>query len=235
MDVDTELQEGHQHHEGGVSGGDGRVMHRFNSQLPSYRHSIGAEADRLLAEVAASLTSFDAERDDASKLLRACSGLDRMRSLKYDLNAETRLSFAKILYGLAFPPSSGKALPWRCHNRVLSVLTSLISKMQGRLALEGRFELPWRPLFAAIDECTPRGFPLASKSNERSRVGLLMQLIHTGRHFWAAGSDREIWDELKEDIRQVQTQGAFKAIYLLCLFLPSRTRLYDDLLPEWFR
>lgn len=214
--------------------GDEGCLHRFNAHLP-YKDSIRAENDRLLAEVAGALASFDAERDDPAQVLRACSGLNRMRDLKYTLDDASRLFLARALYALAFPTTGVSPLPWRCGQKVMSELTMLIGKKRGRLALVGRLVLPWRPMFVAVDGSSPRGFPLASSSNEKSRLVALLQLVGQASLYWAPGADREIWDEVKEEIVQVQTQGAFKALYLLCLFMPSRSDMYDELLPEWFR
>lgn len=87
----------------------------------------------------------------------------------------------------------------------------------------------------ALEEAALRGFPLGSGSNETSRLQKLLPLIRDSARYWAPGADREIWDEMKDEVRQVQTHQAFRALFQLCLFLPSRPGLYDELLPEWFR
>lgn len=209
------------------------LLHRFNSQLP-YKSSICAENRRLLANITYALNSLNSERVDTRQVLQVCSGLDRLRRLKYSLDDSSRLHIAKALYDLAFP-TTGATLPWHHGNKVMSSLATLIGKKPGRLALAGKLSLLWRPMFLALDDSSPRGFPLGSGSNERSRVVALRQLIHQARHYWAPGADLEIWEEVKEDIVKVQTQGTFKALFLLCLFIPSRTSLYDELLPKWFR
>lgn len=208
-------------------------LHRFNAELP-YKDSIGAENDRLVADITHSLNYFNAEVGDPLQVLRACSGLERLRHLKYNLDDDVRLQLAQCLSTLAFP-TSGASLPWRCGDKVMSSLTNLIGRKKGRLALVGRLVLPWRPMLAAVEKFSVKGFPEGSGRNERSRLSTLLYLTGEARQYWAPGADREIWDEVKEEITQVQTQSAFKALFILCLFLPSRTSLYEELLPEWFR
>lgn len=208
-------------------------VHRFNAELP-YKASIQAENDRLVADITHSIESFNAEVDDPLKLLRACSGLDRLRDLKYMLDDDVRLQLVQCLNKLAFP-ETGASLPWRCGDKIMSSLANLIGTQQGQLALVGRLVLPWRPMLAAVEKHTFRGFPQGSGRIERSRLSALLWLTNETRRYWTAGADREIWDEVKEEITQVQTQDAFKALYILCLFFPTRTSLYEELLPEWFR
>lgn len=208
------------------------LVHRFNAQLP-YRNSLPKERNLLLADIMACLTA-GGSRDNSVGVLRACSGLERMRGLKYNFDDGSRLLIAQALYNLAFP-TTGLPLPWECGNKVMRSLTWLISKKQGQLALVGKLVLPWHCMFATLDECAPRGFPLGSGSTERSRLTVLVDLIRHARRYWAAGADREIWDEFKEEITLTQTQAAFRALYLLCMFMPTRSSLYEELLPEWFR
>ena len=63
------------------------LVHRFNAQLP-YIDSLAKERDLLMADIIAALTSAigarDNTRDNTVQLLRACSGLERMRGLKYN-------------------------------------------------------------------------------------------------------------------------------------------------------
>lgn len=208
------------------------LVHRFNAQLP-YRDSLSNERDLLLADIMACLTAGGSQ-DNSVRVLRACSRLERMRGLKYNFDDGSRLFIAQALYDIAFP-TTGLPLPWQCGSKVMRSLTWLISKKQGQLALVGKLVLPWRCMFAILDECAPRGFPLASGGTERSRLTALVDLIRHARRYWAPGADREIWDEFKEEIALTQTQAAFRALYLLCLFMPTRSSLYEELLPEWFR
>lgn len=209
------------------------LVHRFNAQLP-YKNSLPKERDLLLADIVGALTYAAGMQDNTVQVLRACFGLERVRALKYNVDDSSRLFIAQALYDLAFP-RTGLPLPWQCGDKVMHALTTLISKKQGQLALVGKLVLPWRTMFATLDECVPRGFPLASGSTERSRLSALVDLIRHARRYWAPGADREIWDEFKGEIGRTQTQGAFKALYLLCLFMPTRSSLYGELLPEWFR
>ncbi|CAM9479929.1 unnamed protein product, partial [Laminaria digitata] len=209
------------------------IVHRFNAQLP-YRDSLPKERDLLLADIVGALTSAAGTQENTVRVLRACSGLGLIRGLKYNIDDGSRLFIAQGLCDLAFP-TTGVPLPWQCGNKVMHSLTTLISKKQGQLALVGKLVLPWRSMFATLDECAPRGFPLASGSTERSGLKALVDLIRHARRYWAPGADREIWDEFKEEIALTQTQAAFRALYLLCLFMPTRSSLYGELLPEWFR
>lgn len=111
------------------------LQHRFNAQLP-YQDRIPTEAERLLFDVTSTLTSFDAQRDDIMKVLRGCSGLERMRDLKYSVDDATRSVLVRTLHDITFP-ETGAALPWRAGNKVMSNLAGLIGKNEGRLALEG--------------------------------------------------------------------------------------------------
>lgn len=90
-------------------------------------------------------------------------------------------------------------------------------------------------MLAALEEAALRDFPQGSSRQERARLAALVALVNEARRYWVPGADREIWDHIKGELRRVQTQGAFKALFILCMFLPSRTKLYDELLPEWFR
>lgn len=56
-------------------------QHRVNDLLPSYKERIPAEGERLLADIMITLKTFAAERDDTVKVLRACSGLERIETL----------------------------------------------------------------------------------------------------------------------------------------------------------
>lgn len=208
--------------------------HRFNFQLP-YSDRIPEENERLLADITGDLRSFDVGKGDNHKVLRACSGLERMRDLKYTFDDASCLEIAQRLHAIAFPSSDAVPLPWRCGNKVMTSLGKLISKKQGQLALVGKLILPWRPMLAALNEFSARRFPLGSTANERQRLGPLLQLIREAKRYWAPGADREIWQEVRDDIYQVQSQVTFRALYILCLFMPSRPGIYDELLPEWFR
>lgn len=210
------------------------LVHRFNAQLP-YRERIPGENDRLLADVSGALASFDPERDDALQVLQACSGLARMRELKYSINGASRLDIARALHALAFPAPGAVQLPSQCVHKVMSALSRLIRKKQGRLALEGRLVLPWRPMLAALNECSPGGFPTGAFRHEKMRVAALVKLVRDARRYWAPGADRELWEETRKEIAQVQTHGAVRALYVLCLFMPSCPGIYDELLPTWFR
>ncbi|CAM9110826.1 unnamed protein product [Ectocarpus sp. 4 AP-2014] len=216
-----------------VADGDG-VVHRFNAELP-YKERLPAENKHLLSEVKAALASF-AVHGDVRRILQACSGLTRMRRLKYALDDTSRLLIAQSLYSLVFPAEGeGKPLPWQCSNKVMYALGSLLGQKQGRLSLAGRLVLPWRPMLAALKACALRGFPTGSNVAERSRMLALQHLLRQARRYWGPGADREIWDEFKEEIAQVHAQGAFKALYLFVAFMRSaRSSLYDEVLPSWF-
>lgn len=158
-----------------------------------------------------------------------------MRSLKYTIDESSALLIAQSLYGLAFP-TEGEGLPWHCGNKVMYSLAVILSKKQNQLSLVGKIVFPWRPILAALETCALRGFPTGSSMTERSRLIALLQLVGQARRFWGPGADREIWDEFKGEIAQVHAQGAFKALYLFVEFMPStRSSLYDELLPSWFR
>lgn len=158
-----------------------------------------------------------------------------MRKLKYDIDGTSALLIAKSLYSLAFP-TEGDALPWQCGDKVMYSLAVLLGKKQTQLSLMGKLVLPWRPMLAALEGCTLRGFPTGSSMTERSRLIALLQLIGQARRYWGPGEDREIWNEFKEEIAQVQAQGAFKALFLFVEFFQSTdSSLYDELLPSWFR
>ena len=208
--------------------------HRFNNQLP-YSDRIPEENKRLLGDITGALGAFNAKKDDIQLLLRACSGLERLRELKYSLDDASCFEIAQSLHDIAFPPSEPVPLPWRCGNKVISALGKLIGKKQCQLALVGKLTLPWRPMLATLNACSTRRLPLSSSSNERYRLGPLLQLIRDARRYWAPGADREIWEEVKQQINHVHSQEAFRALYILCLFMPARPGIYDELLPEWFR
>lgn len=209
------------------------MMHRFNSQLP-YKERIPIENGRLLRDAVKSLRSFDAERGDHAQVLRGCSILTAIGDLKYSMDDDTCVAITQVLFNLAFP-TSGPSLPWRVGNKVTSALHKLISKKSSRLVLVGRLALPWRPVFDVLKEAALRGFPLGSNSRERTRLFTLLPLIGEARRYWAPGADREIWDQVKDDLFRLQTQEAFKALFVLCHFFPSRSSMYDELLPTWFR
>lgn len=163
------------------------------------------------------------------------AGLARIRQLKYAIDEASRLLLARSLYGLAFPVEA-EPLPWQTSDKVMYSLAVLLGQKQGKLSLVGRLVLPWRQMLAALEACALRGFPTGSSVAERSRLVSLLQLVDQARRYWGPGADREIWNEFKEEIAQVHTQGAFKALYLFAEFMPySRSRLYDELLPKWFR
>eukprot|EP00752_Nemacystus_decipiens_P011025 g9797.t1 len=208
-------------------------QHRFNAQLP-YKDKIPAENERLLAEVKDALAKFTAD-GDFKLLLQACSGLDRMRQLKYAIDDASTLHIARSLYDLAFPAGGEKALPWRCGNKVMYSLAVLLGKKQSQLSLLGKLVLPWRPMLAALEGCALRESPTGSSMTERQRLIALLQLIGQARRYWGRGEDREIWNEFKGEIAQVNAQGAFKALFLLVEFFQSTSSsLYDELLPSWF-
>eukprot|EP00903_Cladosiphon_okamuranus_P009771 g9290.t1 len=207
-------------------------QHRFNRQLP-YTDSIPAENKRILVEVKDALAKFTAD-GDFKLLLQACSGLDRMRQLKYAIDEASTLHIAQSLYDLAFP-TEGKELPWRCGNKVMYSLAVLLGKKQSQLTLLGKLVLPWRPMLAALEGCALREFPTGSSMTERQRLVVLLQLTGQARRYWGAGEDREIWNEFKGEIARVNAQGAFKALYLFVEFFQSTcSSLYDELLPSWF-
>lgn len=158
-----------------------------------------------------------------------------MRKLKYAIHESSALPIAQSLYDLAFP-AEGEGLSWRCGNKVMYSLAVILSKRQNQLSLAGKLVLPWRPMLASLETCSLRGFPTGSSMTERSRLIALLQLVGQARRYWGPGADREIWDEFKGEIAQVHCQGAFKALYLFVEFMPStRSSLYEELLPSWFR
>lgn len=167
---------------------------------------------------------------------RDVAGLDRMRQLKYAIDDASTLRIARSLQDLAFPAEGGEELPWRCGNKVMYSLAVLLGKKQSQLSLLGKLVLPWRPMLAALEGCALRESPTGSSVTERQRLIALLQLIGQARRYWGAGEDREIWNEFKGEIAQVNAQGAFKALYLFVEFFQStRSSLYDELLPSWFR
>lgn len=160
-----------------------------------------------------------------------------MRKLKYVIDEPSRLFLARTLYGLAFPAGAdAKPLPWQTSDKVMYSLAVLLGQKQGKLSLVGRLVLPWREMLAALEACAGRDFPTGSSIAERSRLIALLQLVGQARRYWGPGAEREIWDEFKDEIAQVHTQGAFRALYLFVEFMPSAaSSLYDEVLPLWFR
>lgn len=159
-----------------------------------------------------------------------------MRTLKYAIDEASTLHIAQSLYGLAFPTDGEEELPWRCGNKVMYSLAVLLGKKRSQLSLLGKLVLPWRPMLAALEGCALREFPSGSSMTERQRLIALLQLIGQARRYWGVGEDREIWNEFKGEIAQVNAQGAFKALYLFVEFFQSTcSSLYDELLPAWFR
>ena len=159
-----------------------------------------------------------------------------MRQLKYSIDDALTLHIAQSLYDLAFPAAGGEELPWHCGNKVMYSLAVLLGKKQSQLTLLGKLVLPWRPMLAALEGCALREFPAGSSMTERQRLIAVLQLIGQARRYWGVGEDREIWNEFKGEVAQVNAQGAFKALFLLVEFFQSTcSSLYDELLPTWFR
>ncbi|CAN0096894.1 unnamed protein product, partial [Discosporangium mesarthrocarpum] len=215
--------------EGGVP------VHRFNQSLPPcYASNVSAEGDRMLASIIDVFSSFKIDGGDTKRLLRACTNLSKFTELKYHLGDEERFLLVTKLFDLAFPPAGSQTLKGRCATKVIYSLSILMDKKRGVLSLSGRLALPWRPVYDDTVASTLRGYPQGSRSNERAKLHALLPFIHLARNYWVAGADREIWDEVKGALHEVQTQDAFLALFILVRFLPTATSLYEELLPEWF-
>ncbi|CAM9175751.1 unnamed protein product [Choristocarpus tenellus] len=210
------------------------AVHRFNASLPpSYKHDVPAEGRRMMGRIIDTLHSFDIEKGDQRDLSRTCFDIERFYQLKHLCSDKDYLLIATKLHSLAFPLDGKEKLQVRCVNKVLNALTLTIGNKHGRLSLSGKFTMPWRPVYAALERAALRGFPLGSGKNEKSRLNVLLPFVEKARHYWDLGADCEIWDEVKETLRDVSKQEAFKALFILCRFLPTDTLLYEELLPEW--